>query len=345
MKSHLDNDLDFDYLINLFLANIDDFKNEHFRNSLCVRQLIRIIGIGSKAGTEDPAPEYLSDYLNAFIHLNEAGIEWYQYFQTKFNEVYNLFNKKYLPKKSKSYFKYLPEINCCELLLLLETDFYLNHRTKYSYIFEKYLFFFGNCIKRAEPHAVCFIDEALFLCLLFKKKYETFEGNILSLQWELWMMTLVNRRKYQLPKKPTINLRLDQANLMNVIHYINHIPSIESAILYYQEPQHPRVNIFMLLDDVVFILGFSSNKITINSCMGQILKSALLSREIKKIVHYNPCLGEETSFNMPSKKDEIINFIRKHNKLDPVYPENFLIKGLTKYFVNIPDIACQHHSD
>ncbi|KAK7601772.1 hypothetical protein V9T40_009213 [Parthenolecanium corni] len=164
-------------------------------------------------------------------------------------------------------------------------------------------------------------------------------------KWELWMMTLVNRRKYQLPKKPTINLRLDQANLMNVIHYINHIPSIESAILYYQEPQHPRVNIFMLLDDVVFILGFSSNKITINSCMGQILKSALLSREIKKIVHYNPCLGEETSFNMPSKKDEIINFIRKHNKLDPVYPENFLIKGLTKYFVNIPDIACQHHSD
>lgn len=330
--------IDFEYLKNLFLANIDHFKREHFRNSPSYEQLTRIIGLGSNNWRKNlAAPEFLSEYLKDFIRLSEDGIEWYKYIQTKFNEVCKSYNKEFLllPEKSDSYFRYLPEINCCELLLLLESDFYrLNHRN-YEHLFKKYLFFFGHCIQRAEPNVVLFIDETLFSCLQFKKKYLAFRGKIFDLQWELWMMTLVNRRKYPIPKNRQICVKLDQKNLKNVVDYILQIPGIDDASFYYSEAQHPRSKIFLLLDDVIFILGFT-NVENYDCFSRQILKSALLSREITKIIFYNPCLGEESTIHQLPKKEEILDFIRKNNEWYPAYPEKFFMKGVTNYFVNIP---------
>lgn len=336
---------DFEHLKNLFLTNIDHFKTEHFRSSPSWLDLSRVSAVGSswrdKFSPECTLSQY--PYLKKFIRLNTAGVKLYKFFQTKFNAICKVYQKEslQLPEKSESYFKYLPEINCCELLLLLETDFYLRNRGKYTEIFRKYLFFFGHAISSADPHPVCFIDETLFRCLQFKRTYETFRGDILKIQWETWMMTLVHRRKHSLLKQSTTYQKLDENNLKDVIEYANRIPSIESGAIYYCEPQYRRIKIFSVFDDVVLLIGYSSRQL--GNCSSfvydQIMRSALISREIRTIKFYNAYLGLESRFEMPSNKTDICDFIREVTELHkpgPLYPEKFLVEDLESCFEKLP---------
>lgn len=349
VEKHFSQNVDIKNLKNLFWTNVSNFKNNHFPNAPSLDQLARIIEIGSSWRNRQPPPE--CDYLKNFIRLNDDGIKWYRNFQSKFNEACKVYEKDLiLPEKGDSYFKYLPEINCCELLLLLETRFYESNSEKYVRLFKKYLFFFKNAIER-EENPVCFIDDTLFACLQFKKDYETFreDKSIYDCQWELWMMTLVHRRKHATFSNQKINLQPDRNNLEILVTYMDTLPleSPKPAIVYHGEPKYPRFKVFLLLHDSVFLINYRrKEKEHFEGLIGQILKSALLSREIKELKYYNAYSSKETTFEMPQTKDEIRRFIhqltvreRNENRLEPLYPLKFLLTPeVRKYFAKLPAI-------
>lgn len=348
---HFGNDCDIDSLKNLFWANIKDFKENNFSDPPAMDRLARLIEVGSPSASgenREPFPD--CDYLKNSIRLNRSGTFWYQNFQTKFNAACKAYEKDLiLPEKLGFFFRYLPEINCCELLLLLETNFYEINRETYVHLFKKYLFFFKNAVDRKE-HPVCFIDETLFACLQFKREYETFQEDksIYDCVWDLCMMTLVHCRRYLLDSKQEMKLKPDQSDLEKVVTYADELLNdVESVKVFYGETRFQRFNIFLLLDDTAFLINYSGRKGP-NSYdwVGQTFKSALLSPEIKKLKFYNAYLGEETTYEMPQQKEEICSFIqqlteteRNANRLEPSYPLKFLIQSyLKKYFSMLPAI-------
>ena len=159
----------------------------------------------------------------------------------------------------------------------------------------------------------------------------------MDLQWELWMMTLVHRRKHprpthnQDPNYPSLDLiRLDQNNLRDVISYADEIVGAQSASVFYGEAEYPRSKVFLLLDHSVLLVTF--HKYKHENIVDQVLKAALLHRDIETLVYYNPCLGKQTTYEMPAKKEEIRQFIRELSEQyrpQPRYPETVSYTHLT----------------
>lgn len=151
-------------------------------------------------------------------------------------------------------------------------------------------------------------------------------------------MALVHRRKYPTTVRRAdqkINLHLDVGNLEDLMRYARQIPRIESGILQYAEPQYAlRFRIFLVHDDVAFWMGYSRRHVhSADFFFEMILKCALLSKTIRKIVYYNAYWGEEASIDMPTARDEIVNFIRRNNVFLPDLPERFNVQELQEYFV------------
>lgn len=348
-------DCDIDGLKNLFWANVKDFQETHFPNPPAADKLARLIEVGSPSNSGDTKETFPEcDYLKNFIRLNRGGTLWYQQFQTKYNAACKANEKDLtLPKKLGFYFRFLPDINCCELLLLLKTNFYETDREKYVHLFEKYLFFFKNAVDRPN-HPVCFIDDTLFACLKFKKEYETFqEGkSVFDCVWELCLMTLVHCRRYMPDAKQPISLKPDLSDLEKVVTYADALlKGVESVNVYYGEP-HLRFKVLLLLDDTAFLINYSGRtSLNANDWIGQTLKSALLNREIKRLKFYNAYWGEESLYEMPQQKEEIRRFTqqlteteRNAKRLEPSHPLKFLVQPyLKKYFSLLP--AIPHSSD
>lgn len=152
------------------------------------------------------------------------------------------------------------------------------------------------------------------------------------------MMALVHRRKYPIAVRQAdqkISLQLDVGNLADLMRYTHHIPDLQSSTLDYLEPRYPlRFRIFLVSEDIAFWMGYSRRHVqSVEFFFEMILKCALLSRGIRRIVYYNAYWGEEASIEMPSARDEIVNFIRRNNVFLPNLPQGFCVQELQEYFV------------
>lgn len=332
-------------------------------------RLRAIAEIGSHESEEsEEHVGYMCDYLSHVYRLNEAGVDWYMNLQTACNEVNVMYNKNLIPTKGKAYFKYLPEVNCCELLLLLEHRFYLDENERYAYLFKKYLFFFGHAVELSgEVHPVFFIDDALFACLTSLSTYLFSRASVLELEYELWMMALVHLRIYtsSKPRGPTVRT-VDQQNLRRVANYVARKLSVDSRLFYETSLLYPiRHRNFYLREDIVYRLMYVDvQQLELRHFYELILKAALLERKVRRLVIYNAYTGEEMIIVMPRcvldirrlivvMHMKIIQILRrgrhplrlrnavrmyklfKFEVPDPPIPETFLIQGKEKC-ISIP---------
>lgn len=328
-------------LVDLFFANVLHCRLKHF-DQKSVQKLKTFVEkkVYDERNSRNCKVDFTNDLLKSFPRINFQGIHRYQQYQNDFRTIQNAYHKTEFPKKSQTYFQFLPEINFYELFSLLETELYESDRVLYLDRLKKYLFFFGYAIDRAD-HPVFFIDDILFECLKFYPIYREPLNDVLSEEEEyvLWMMALVrSRKKYKIGSCKDVSL--DRENFEKVMNYVKDIPGIKTsdAILNFLETNELcdiRINCKLLVGDTLYEVCYSKQNRQLSSFLVLLMKAAIVSKNIRKIVFYNAYLGTETSLIVPQEiKSKIINFICKYNKPRYSKPEAFLISNY-EFFENL----------
>lgn len=130
-------DCDVKRMIDLLLTNVDHHRRQRIKGEV-VEPLTRLkrvtdTGLNAKKWRKDPRPDFLTKFVNSRHRLNEEGVLWLQRFQTLYNKLAEIHGKESLPERTAAYFRYLPEINLCELLLLLDEDFFRLHHDRWVF--------------------------------------------------------------------------------------------------------------------------------------------------------------------------------------------------------------------
>lgn len=302
-----------------------NFRRKYFNSRFPMQyvQLKAIAEIGSRGVEEQEEPvEFVCDYMRSVYHLTEAGVDWYMNFQTALNEVNAEYNKPLISTRARSHFKHLMEINCCELLLLLEHRFYSDERKKYEYLFQKYVFFFGHAVDFAKEahHPVFFIDDVLFECLKSLRTYQFSDTHAMQLEYDVWMMALVHLRRYT-PSRGPIERRVDRCHLQRAVSYVTENFSDNTQLYYENSLLYPiRHRNFFLRGDTVFRLTFVDvEQFEPRHFYELILKAALLDQYVQNIVIYNVYNDLQVTMNMPRVRRDLRKLISAmHMKIVPV---------------------------
>ncbi|XKL67133.1 hypothetical protein PGB90_010553 [Kerria lacca] len=342
LKKHFE-EVNYREIVNLFLANIFQFRKNNFseEHMKALKNLVENLDRTTFRNNGDcfrnlKRSNYINTYLKNFPRLNDVGVKHYKGFYDMYNLLTSFHREVESLKNSSNYLIHLPEVNCYELFLLLNKEFFLHERSQYIKLFQKYIFFFRYAIN-SEQKPIFFIDDVLFECLKSYESYKNSRADIFDLQLAIGNIALVHRRKQPLDFRFTNkDYYVDVKDSEKIKKYIENFPNIKSATVEYEvNTDLLEFTIFMCTDDTLLSLVFSKNVVT-SRFYELIIKAAVCPRDIKWIIRYNAYTGTETLVEVPPNKKEIQNFIRKYNKCDftmKLPPEKFLTWGLEDMFV------------
>lgn len=322
-------------IVDLFLRNIYDFKKKHF-DECTMRKLKNVVNDAVDSDKSFFTVTYANDYLRQFPRLSTDGVYRYTQLRQMYNSLCAAFGHEDLGDQRRRHIRMLPEINCYELLLLLEPDFYMDRQTQYIEWFQKYLFFFAYAVESAD-NAVFFIDDPLYECMKGYVQYRTSREVPENLKLCVWLVTLIHRRTQPLDKSNRDNFEVDDQNLQHIRNYVENFPGIESAIVDFSLPTSLLLLGIPIVtkDTTINVFYTKSEKSKLSDFYEVIIRALMCPMNIKKICIYNAYSGVETSMMVPPLKKEVLEFVRQYNNYDPaqILPvEHIFTHSLEQYF-------------
>ncbi len=326
-------------LVDLLLRNVFQFRRLNFSQDQFrrLREMCdcKFAGQSFKSGDRPPRP--VNKYLKMFPRLNYSGCRRYERFCQIYCEIFKAYHEREPEPVSELSWRCLPEINCFELLRLLQTDFFKSEREEYEKTFLKYWFFFNNAIN-SEEKPVFFVDRLLFECMQHYVEYRSSRVNPQEMQFVVWMMALVHRRRQNLdPIGRQYNRVPQETDMNNMQAYVESYPEVESASLdLVIETKLINSQIFLCTGTTLFRPCFSRRERDKIADFAELfIEAATCPRDIKHLVIYNGFTGTEIKVVMPSVKNEILNFVGRYNKCDTsidLPAEWFITSNLEQYF-------------
>lgn len=325
------------YIIHLFLRNIHHFRETYFDED-SLRELKRVVDDVLDPEKRFFVATYANDYLKQFPRPSQEGVERYVFLRQTYNSLCEAFGCEGLGDQSRRHIRMLPEINCYELLSLLEPDFYLEQRATYEKRFQKYLFFFIYALESTD-NPVFFIDDPLYECLKAYVQYQRSPRIPDSLKQCIWLVTLVHRRSQPLDylRHQGLNFYVDDQNLQDIRNYVEKYPGIETAVVDFSLPTSlAMLGISIVTEDTIFNVCYRNcEKSQVSDFYEGIIRALMCPVNIKKVTIYNAYTGVETSMLVPPRKREVLEFIRRYNNYDPTRPipvESHFTRSLEPYF-------------
>lgn len=341
------NDVLLDDVASVFLSNIYLFRQQHFtgKDIKHLKNSVEMMLKDSFDGCGEISNKFrafrldneVNGYLSKFPRLNENGVLRYKSYCQMYNKISQLHHKAEVQNYTKDYLLKIPEINIYELFSLLDKDFFMDHKDQYIEQFEKYVFFFIRALN-TDSNPVFFIDSILFECLKSLQTYIKSREDILNLQYECAIMTLVYRRKQPQYYNDGRDSTCDQRNLHLSKDYIENFPGMKTAVVDIEVLSDLlEGTMYVILEDGTSIdIRYSRKKYGgVSDLYESILMGALIPK-VKRFVTYNAYRGEESKMDMIPNRDMLLQFIKKYNRwnfLTSMPEETFITWGLENYFV------------